>query len=208
MLCGCKSLYAIAQFGRDHADELADPLGFRHRRTPSVATLHRVFRRLDVARFEAALQHWMDACLAPGPAAPKREAIAVDGKVLCGSHGHELPAVHLVAAFRHRLGLPLAQTAVDPATNEAKAVLPLLRSLVLEGKVVTGDAIFCQREICEEILADGGDYLFIVKDNQPALLEALTTLLPDSPPSPSGRPRRSTPTAAGWSGGACGPAGR
>src|SRR5262249_17409829 len=187
MLCGCKSLYAVAQFGRDHADDLADWLGFRRRRTPCVATLHRVFRRLDVVRFEAVLQPLLNHCLARPPAPPRREAVAVDGKTLCGSQGHQLPAVHLLAAFSHRLGLPLAQTEVDPSTNEAKAVLPLLRSLVLEGKVITGDALFCQREICEQVGAQRGDYVLLVKDNQPSLQEAIAALLPDSPPSRSSR---------------------
>jgi len=187
MLCGCKSLYALAQFGRDHADDLADGLGFRHRKTPCVATFHRVFRRLDVVRFEAVLQQWLTECLAQVPAAQQREVVAIDGKTLCGSQGHQLPAVHLLAAFSHRLGLPLAQTEVDPSTNEVKAVLPLLRALVLEGQVITGDAMFCQREVCAQVVEQRGDYVLMVKDNQPSLQEAIATLLPDSPPSPSSK---------------------
>jgi hypothetical protein len=208
MLSGCRSLYAIAQFGRDHASELAAPLGFR-RRTPCVATLHRVFRRLPVERFEAVLRDWLAACVAQQPPpAGTREAIAVDGKTLCGSQGHQLPGVHLLAAFSHRLGIPLAQVPVDSATNEAKAVLPLLRSLVLEGKVITGDAIFCQREICEEIVDRGGHYVFTVKENQPTLLQDIQTLLPSTPPSRSSGPRRWMPTATAVSGGCYRPVGR
>ena len=54
MLCGARSLYAIAQWGREHP-ELADTLGFTRKETPCVATLHQLFRRLDVDAFEAAL---------------------------------------------------------------------------------------------------------------------------------------------------------
>jgi len=187
MLCGCKSLYAVAQFGRDHADDLADWLGFRRRQTPCVATLHRVFRRLDVVRFEAVLLQWLTECLAHVPAAQRREGVAIDGKTLCGSQGHQLPAVHLLAAFSHRLGLPLAQTEVDPSTNEAKAALPLLRALVLEGRVITGDALFCQREICAQVVEQQGDYVLMVKDNQPSLHEAIATLLPEAPPCRSSK---------------------
>lgn len=56
-----------------------------------------------------------------------------------------------------------------PETNEAKAALTLLKSLVLEDKVVVGDAMFCQREVCERILDSGSDYFVVVKDNQPTL---------------------------------------
>jgi hypothetical protein len=200
MLCGCKSLYAIAQFGRDHADDLAGWLGFGRHGTPCVATLHRVFKHLDVARCEAVLADWLRAALADTPPA-RREPVALDGKVLCGSQGHQLPGVHLLAAFSHRLGLPLAQASVPPDTNEAKAALPLLRSLVLEGTVVTGDALFCQREVCAEVVGHGGDSVLVVKDNQPSLREAIATLLPDAPPS---RPSRRPPSrrmAVGSSGG-------
>jgi hypothetical protein len=209
MLSGCRSLYAIAQFGRDHAAERAEPLGFRRQRTPSVATLHRVFKCLNVARFEAVLRDWLAACVADRPPpAGAREALAVDGKTLRGSQGHQLPGVHLVAAFSHRLGIPLAQVPVDSKTNEAKAVLPLLRGLVLEGKVVTGDALFCQREICEQVVGQGGHYVFTVKDNPPTLLQEIQTLLPSAPPSRSSRRARSTSTATAASGGTCKRAGR
>ena len=63
----------------------------------------------------------------------------------------------------------LSQTRVAAETNEAKTALTLLKSLVLGGKVVVGDAMFCQRDVCERILDSGGDYFVVVKDNQPTL---------------------------------------
>ena len=62
---------------------------------------------------------------------------------------------------------------VDAKTNEHKAALPLLRSLILTGRVVTGDAMLCQREVCREIRDRGGHYFFAVKENQPSLQEAV-----------------------------------
>jgi hypothetical protein len=207
MLCGCKSLYAIAQWGRDHADTLAGWLGFGRHGTPCVATLHRVFKSLNVARFEALLSDWLQAVLAQAPAA-RREPVAVDGKTLRGSQGHQLPGVHLLAVFSHRLGLPLAQAEVPSDTNEEKAALVLLRGLVLEGKVVTADAMFCHKEVCEQVVGQGGDYVLIVKDNQPSLKEAIAALLPDSPPSRPSRRPPSRCTATASRGGGFGPAGR
>ena len=54
MLSGARSLYAIAQWGREHP-QLAQSLGFSREQTPCVATLHHVFRRLDVDAFESGL---------------------------------------------------------------------------------------------------------------------------------------------------------
>ena len=103
MLGGCRSLYAIAQWGREHP-ELARSLGFTRERTPCVATLHHIFRRLDVAAFEDALSQWAMAAL-PAEGA----VLAVDGKALRGLHGDELPGVRLVAAYAVDAGLVVGQ---------------------------------------------------------------------------------------------------
>ena len=103
MLSGARSLYAIAQWGREHPD-LVRPLGFSREQTPCVATLHHVFRRLDADAFEEALGRWAQECLGEGEA-----AIAIDGKALRGIHGRELPGVRLVAAYEGKRGLVLGQ---------------------------------------------------------------------------------------------------
>ena len=103
MLGGCRSLYAIAQWGRTHP-ELARSLGFTRERTPCVATLHHIFRRLDVVAFEDALSQWALAAL---PA--EGDVLAVDGKALRGLHGDELPGVRLVAAYAVDAGLVVGQ---------------------------------------------------------------------------------------------------
>lgn len=104
MLCGSRSLYAIAQWGRDHGPMMAQALGFKRKKTPCVATLHRVFKKLDRDKFEAVLGQWFrEQGLREG------EAIALDGKSLRGIHGEELPSVHLVSAYAHYAGVVLAQ---------------------------------------------------------------------------------------------------
>ena len=105
MLCGARSLYAIAQWGRDQEPELLRALGLRYRQSPCVATLHRIFVRLDRDAFEQALARWAERNLPDG-----KEAIAVDGKSLRGIHGEELPGVHVVAAYTHNSGLVLGQS--------------------------------------------------------------------------------------------------
>ena len=104
MLSGALSLYAIAQWGREQPVEVVIALGFVRRPPPAVATLHRVFRRLDVERFELVLQAWAQANLGD-----EGGTIAIDGKGLRGIHGEELPGVRLVAAYSDAPGLVLAQ---------------------------------------------------------------------------------------------------
>lgn len=107
MLSGARSLYAIAQWGREHGSESADvraALGSTRATTPSVATLFRVFRDLDREAFEVALGQWV---VAQGLTAD--EALALDGKTLRGIHGETVPGVHLVAAYAHRSGQVVGQ---------------------------------------------------------------------------------------------------
>jgi len=104
MLCGARSLYAIAQWGREQPEAVVRALGFARGRTPGVAPLHRVFKALDVERFEAVLGQWAQAALGD-----RGEAIAIDGKAPRGIHGEQLPGVRLVAAYDVQTGLVLAQ---------------------------------------------------------------------------------------------------
>ena len=105
MVCGARSLYAIAQWGREQGSaEVRAALGSSRASTPSVATLFRVFRDLDRDTFERVLGAWARAQgLAAG------EGVAIDGKHLRGIHGEQVPGVHLVAAYAHRSGAVLAQ---------------------------------------------------------------------------------------------------
>ena len=98
-LCGVRSLYAIAQWGRERLEDdpaLLESLGMPPGRSPSVATLHRVFKALDVAAFERVVGDWLTRTgVAP------TDPLALDGKSLRGIHGDEVPGVHLVAAYAH-----------------------------------------------------------------------------------------------------------
>ena len=104
MLSGAKSLYAIAQWGRLQQPEVVRALGFTRAQTPCVATLHLLFKDLDIAYFEQALQNWAQRNLGD-----RGKVIAIDGKGLRGIHGEEIPGVRLVAAYADEVGLVLTQ---------------------------------------------------------------------------------------------------
>ena len=70
--------------------------------------------------------------------------------------GDQLPGVHLVAAYAHQVGIVVGQQAVGEKRNELAAVAGLLGQLDLNALVVTGDAQFTQREVCQRIVAQGG----------------------------------------------------
>jgi len=95
--------------------------------------------------------------------------VAIDGKRLRGSATVQSAGVRPLAAFSASLPGVIGQLAVAPDTNEITAALQLLKTLPLDGVIITGDAIFTQKEICRVITDGGGDGFFTVKDNQPTL---------------------------------------
>ena len=186
MLCGYRSYSAIAEWGRNYGVRIAQALGFTHA-PPCAATLHTIFRHVNRDEFEAHLGAWADRVVGSLPRAPEMPevAIALDGKTLRGSKKQGAPGTHLLSALAHRVGVTLAQCAVDDKTNEITAVEALLCQLVLEGRIVTMDALLTQRHVAQTIMDKGGDYVMIVKDNQPQLradIELVFTLPPAGDP--------------------------
>lgn len=172
MLCGARSNRAIADWGRNYDPALLTALGFTHG-TPCPSTLHTIFRGLDWVGFAAQLHAWAEALLtalppAAGPALPG-PGVAIDGKTLRGSKKQGLPDAHLLSVVSHQLGLTLTHTAVPEKTNEITAIQEVLQQVLLAGRVVTVDALLTQREVARTILARGGDYVMVVKGNQPQL---------------------------------------
>lgn len=98
-------------------------------------------------------------------------AVALDGKTIRGTipRGQSHGGVHLLAAYVPRRGVVLAQVAVATKENEIVAAPTVLRHLDLTGVLITGDAMFTQRALSIQIVEAGGDYLWMVKDNQPTL---------------------------------------
>src|SRR6185436_10745319 len=97
------------------------------------------------------------------------DQLCLDGKTVRGTRKGAIPGVHLLAAYAPHVAAVVAQIQVAGKTNEHKAALELLGILPLAGTVVTGDAMFCQKDVCVATTKGGGDYLFTVKDNQPTL---------------------------------------
>ena len=173
ILCGARGFKPIAQWLHDQDIALVHALGFT-RKPPKWGAFRKLLIALDPTPFEDALARWAEAALASSPSGAEDgdapEPVALDGKAVRGSIGRHEGAVHLLSLMAQRYGLTLRQTEVGSKTNEHKAAMGLLQGLVLEGRVVTGDAMFCQRDLCAQVVKDGGHYFVMVKDNQPELL--------------------------------------
>jgi predicted transposase YbfD/YdcC len=173
MMCGCTSQSAIADWGHNYSRLWLRKLGFKRACSPSQSTLHRIFKGIDVAKLELLLSDWSQQVFRLiGFTTPTDiEGASIDGKLLCGSSKQKAAQPHLLASLSHKLGLVLGQVSVSEKCNEITASKDSIEMLVLEGVVITGDAMFTQREMAKRIISKGGDYLISVKANQPSLLE-------------------------------------
>jgi predicted transposase YbfD/YdcC len=140
-----------------------------------------VFRLLDPDAFEASFGRFVAAF-----AAPSSEVVAVDGKTARRSfdrQGGRRP-LHMVSAWGVEQRLVLGQRRVDGASNEIEALPELLALLALDGRIVTADAMHCQKATAQTILDRGGDYVLALKGNQPALLGDVRLWLDDPATTP------------------------
>jgi hypothetical protein len=159
LLAGRQGLAAIARWGRECSPEQLRRLGIQREKAPCHATWHNVFKVVDCGEADQVLSGWARAALPPGA------AVALDGKTLRGSRHADYPAIHLLALYCDEISGVIGQQPVQTdKTNEIKAAGELLKAVPVKGMIVTGDAMFAQREICQDIQEQGGDYVFTVKD--------------------------------------------
>lgn len=175
----------IAQWVALRRRQLVAMLQLKRRTVPCHNTYRRVMQTaVDVTE----LQSLVTAFLTQESVDNQPVLVAVDGKTLRGTipTGHN-QGVHLLAAYLPAEGLVLMQVAVDKKENEIVAAPRLLEAIDLRDKIVCGDAMLTQRELSVQILEAGGDYLWLAKENQPALLDDIQEVFDP------------TPTTAGWS---------
>ena len=131
---------------------------------PGYGVFYEVLTRMDPEPFAALLSRWLQerAGLLP-------QALALDGKMIRNHIG-------LLTLAQHDDGAPQAIAVYDQKEGtercEQTAAAQLLESLpALDNKIITADALHCQKEHARAIVEKGGDYLLQIKGNQPTLLK-------------------------------------
>jgi len=176
VVCGADDFVAIADFGKARRDWLSRFLDLTNG-IPSHDRFNAIFAALKPGEFEACLLGWITALheITGG------QVIAIDGKTLRRSFdaASSKAAIHMVSAWATANHISLGQVVVDQKSNEITAIPKLLDMLDLSGALVTIDAMGCQAEIAERIVAAGGDYCLAVKANQPTLHQGIVDFFAD-----------------------------
>jgi predicted transposase YbfD/YdcC len=142
-------------------------LGLRLVRAPH----HNTYRRiLAQAVAPAELDAAIGAFFRDLPQVGRSVLVSIDGKTVKGTiHPEDPHGTHLLVAYLPQEGIVLLQLPTGPKDNEIRVAPALLQALDLRGKIVAGDALHTQRALSAQIVAAGGDYLWVVKNNQPTL---------------------------------------
>ncbi len=182
---------AIADWAQLRAPTLADLFGLDRPTMPHPTTWNRVFgAAIDPQQFSRLVADFLTTAIAPSARGARKRrrgmiALCLDGKTLRGT----IPAgmtrgVHLLAAYLPQQGIVLIEVIVDGKENEIVTARTVLSLVDVRGCVVTGDAMFAQRELSRQVRRKGGDYLWCVKENQAALYAEIATLF-TTPPLPA-----------------------
>src|SRR5271169_993398 len=165
VLSGGQTAVDMAVFAEAKQEFLGNFLQLKNG-VPSHDTFSRVFRQLDPDQFRACFQRFTARF-----SETSTGVIAIDGKVLRRplDPAHRGSALHMISAWCCDTRLVLAQIATTAKTKESTAVVELLEMLALQGRIVTTDALNCQRDIASRIIGQGGDYVLALKGNHHAL---------------------------------------
>ena len=185
VLAGCDDFVEMAEWAQFNEVFFRSFLELPHG-IPAHDTFTRVFAMLKPATLQEVLLPWLlERRGLPG------DWIHLDGKTLRQTRRTtpQLKALHVVSAWAGQTGLTLGQVAVDAKSNEIKAMPQLLEVLDLHDKIVTTDAMGCQKAIAETIVAGGGDYILAVKANQPTLHAEIQAAFATAATPPARSPR-------------------
>jgi len=157
----------IAQWIELRKELLRETLRFTRQSVPHPITYSRILgQAVDAEQLQQVVSAFLQSGLKDGSCV----AVNLDGKTLRGTiPAGQTQGVHLLAAYLPDAGVVLGQMAVGTKDNEISVAPRLLKTIDLQGKVITGDAMFAQRELSRQVVEAGGDYLFVVKDNQSSL---------------------------------------
>jgi predicted transposase YbfD/YdcC len=164
----------MAEWAKQRAAALLTLFGIGRTQTPAHNTLRRLLRDiLEVDEWQRLVSQFLQS---RQPSA-QRMVVSIDGKTVCGSlNAQGSGALHLLAAFWPEAGVVLMQVAVDNKENEIVAMPRVLGALDLRHTLVLADAMHTQRSASSQIVEASGDYIWLVKENQPTLYATIELL--------------------------------
>ena len=181
LLCRQPDFASIARWAKRHWPALKAGFGLTRRYAPHETTYSRLAAAFSVDEFRAALAGWLARVMAGPPT-----VAAVDGKTSKQALDGDGDPLHVLNVFAHDARVCLADWPVGDGKETEPEVLKAHLDELLAAwpslRILTGDALFCQRPLARAIVGAGRAYVLAVKDNQPDLHETIRTAFADATP--------------------------
>lgn len=183
VISGADSWVQVSEYGRSKLGWFKEFLELPNG-IPSHDTFGRLLARLAPKGFHDFFTRWVGEL----SGSLKSKTVAIDGKTLRGWHDriNGKSAIHMVSAWATDIRLVLGQLKTDDKSNEITAIPQLIKTLALEGAIVTIDAMGCHKKITQTIVEAGADYVIQVKDNQKTLHEDIALFFQEPAHGPFG----------------------
>jgi hypothetical protein len=192
-LAGQTTLSGATQWVRHRGQAIADHFGLKRTTMPCQMTSCRLLARLDAQHLDEVLAAFFirreaeQRCgeepsrLSTPQAARDHAHLAIDGKTVRAT-SHQPHQTHLLSCYDVTTGAVLWHGNVQEKQNEISALKPRLSPTLLQGRLVTLDAMHTQRELCSQVHRFGGHYVLVAKENQLGLLADIADLFEDPTP--------------------------
>ena len=172
IFCGLDELQDIATYAKSNLHFFSSHFGIKN--APSKSTLTRIMNLVDGEQMSSIIVNLMREVLGN-----HGEVLAFDGKTICATAKGNREKLHIITAYLTQSGVVLGQECVSEKTNEIPIMQEMLKYIDVTGKVVTADAMHCQKDTVALIKKAGGDYILGLKGNQPTLHNEVSLYLDD-----------------------------
>ena len=183
-MAGETTLQAIAEWTRLRSSWLQHVLPDARATFPCAATYSNVLRTVDPAHINQVLMDLLTRVRSTKRLPEEQTHVVLDGKTLRGTLQHlaeDQRPMHHMNLYEAKTGIVLKQAMVAEKANELTHMNAFLTPVLLQGRIISADALYTQRSFCQQVIAAGADYLLLVKHNQPTLFEDLSLFFREPP---------------------------
>ena len=183
-MAGETTLQAIAEWIRFRSDWLQEVLPDTRATFPCAATYSNTLRTVNQAELNQELMDLLTRVRAEKRTREEQRHVVLDGKTLRGTQNHlaeDQRKMHHMNLYEAKTGIVIKEQMVAEKANELTDVKDFLTPLLLQGRLISADALYTQRNVCQQVMAAGGDYLLFVKQNQPTLYQDLSLFFHEPP---------------------------